>query len=307
MSNHQPTNRIYAPIEQGDDLQQGDVLLPTKELREVFTEVHQHFLDDKYKAFLVLTQTCDLVRNRGFDPCKSQYINLAVVRPIEDVLFALLDVVCEPVKLNKKRIKGFYTSQSKNSAERLLGRIINQNEDAMGIFYLPPDTSVKIAYHSVALLQVNIALRSKEHYGTCVDARRGRLDPVYRDRLGWIIGNLFSRIATDDVSNKQKGSFIKSFLGPSDYIEKPPKWTPKESIDYVKKTVIDARKMGDDEIISILTEHKPEPPIEIALRQVMVTVSEATGGITEETAKNIEDRLRSDDIFKAVLKGSPGK
>jgi len=41
----------YAEILEGSDLQQGDVLQPTDELRGLFGEVHKHFCDPKYLAF----------------------------------------------------------------------------------------------------------------------------------------------------------------------------------------------------------------------------------------------------------------
>lgn len=297
-------HHIYWPAINTSDLQQGDILLPTEELSEVFGQVHKDFADDKYNAFLVLTQTCDLVRNRGPEPCKSQYVNLAAVRPLEHVLHALLDVICEPVKLRKKRVNGAYILDTRNSAERLLGRIVNQNEESLGIFYLPPHAEVGIAYHSVALLQVSIALRAEDYYSVCVGARRGRLTEVYRDRLGWIVGNLFSRIATDDVSRKHREDFVKCFLYPSEYIENPPEWVPRASVASVNRAAVDIRKMGRDEIISMLKAHKPDAPLEVAIERVVQAVREAAGEVRHEVTANIAQQLRNDDVFKQAVRPS---
>ncbi|MEJ2704777.1 MAG: hypothetical protein P8Z79_20265, partial [Sedimentisphaerales bacterium] len=118
--------------------------------------------------------------------CKSRYINLAVIRPLEDMLWNFLDKICERVKICNNEIEGSYVLESKQKAHQLLQRIINQNEQALGVFYLHPDGVVGIAEHSVALLQVSIALRAQEHYDTLVNARRGRLADPFRNKLGEI-------------------------------------------------------------------------------------------------------------------------
>jgi len=87
----------YERIEKDDSpLMQGDVLWPSAELRCLFKEVHPHFCDPKYIAFIITTQSCDLVRRNG-RPCKADYINLAVIRDLESCLSQFLDAVCEKV------------------------------------------------------------------------------------------------------------------------------------------------------------------------------------------------------------------
>ena len=62
---------------------QGDILKITEEIKTVLTEVHPYFLNDQYKYFMVLTQSCDLVRRNG-SKCKTPYITLAAVRNFSD-------------------------------------------------------------------------------------------------------------------------------------------------------------------------------------------------------------------------------
>ena len=187
-----PVHFTYAPIDESEPaICQGDILRPTRALGSLFTEVHPHFDNSKYTAFLVLTQTCDLVR-RDRKPCRSRYINLAVVRPLKDVLLALLDRECERAKVGEKLLDGVYASESQFRGVQLLQRIVNQNAQAEGLFYLHGDAAVEILFPSVALLQVSVAVRAWEHYDTLV-AAPGRLKPEFRSKLGWLIGNLFSR------------------------------------------------------------------------------------------------------------------
>ena len=69
------------------ELMQGDVLRRTSELVAILQQFHPHYASHPdYKCFMVLTQSCDLVRRNG-DPPSSPYITLAAVRPVEEVLW----------------------------------------------------------------------------------------------------------------------------------------------------------------------------------------------------------------------------
>lgn len=73
----------YSKTPNKDSLCQGDVLEITPALREVLEEVHPYFTKEQYRYYMVLTQSCDLVRREG-NRCKSAYITLAVVRSFDD-------------------------------------------------------------------------------------------------------------------------------------------------------------------------------------------------------------------------------
>ena len=76
-----PSHWTYTDCCPEDDLEQGDIILPTEQLKSLFARVHQHFCDPKYVGFVVLTQSCDLVR-RDDGVCKAKHITLAVVREL---------------------------------------------------------------------------------------------------------------------------------------------------------------------------------------------------------------------------------
>lgn len=92
-----PTHWTYDHFETEEDLRQGDILEPSTSLRDVLREVHPHFLDPQYTAFLITTQTCDLVRRGKPRTCSTGYVNIVVVRSIEDVLHDLISHRCKPV------------------------------------------------------------------------------------------------------------------------------------------------------------------------------------------------------------------
>lgn len=190
-----PTHWTYDALRDDPSLAQGDIIEPTDELRSVFQQVHEHFQDEKYVAFIVLTQSCDLVRR---PECSAQHITLGVVRELSSVAEDFLKVACPT------GFPGVYNASQKLDAKKLFSRLLNQNEQSIGLFYLHPDADVGIAVPSVAILRVSIALRST-HYPILVSSRRGRLKPEFQAKLGWLLGNLFSRIGTTDWSEQPNG------------------------------------------------------------------------------------------------------
>ena len=273
MNSLEPIHFTYESFDKESDLYQGDILEPTEELRSIFREVHKHFLDEKYRAFLVLTQTCDLVRRNG-EGCRSRYVNLAVVRPLEDVLLTFLDKICEKAQIKEIPISGIYLTETKNKAKQLLERIFNQNEQALGLFYLHPDTAVKIAEDSLALLQVSIALRSQEHYDAMVRARCGRLKAEFRDKLGWLIGNLFSRVATQDLPREKINDLTDRFLKPVDASFSAPRWISKQNVAEANKAGVEVEGLDPDKIVAVLKRHEPQPPKKIAIECAVKIVTE---------------------------------
>ncbi len=181
----------------GGELAQGDILLPNDRLRAALEQVHGWFVDPKYLGFLVLSQSCDLIRREG-EPCKTPYITIAAIRPLRQVLLQLLRQQCTCIS------DRYFLSSEKGKASDFLTRIINQNETALGLFYLHPEAKVGIAEESVALLRVSIALRSREHYDTLLSARTGGLQAEFVNKLGWLCGNLFSRVGVTDWTESQE-------------------------------------------------------------------------------------------------------
>jgi hypothetical protein len=172
-----PTHWTYENFDSSADLYQGDIIARTEPLLRVLGAVHRHFCDEKYLAFLVTTQTCDLVLRKR-QRCKAKHINLAVIRSLEDLIPGLLEEECGSA------FKGVYRLEAEDEARKLLARILNQNEQAHGIFYLHPDADVRIAVPAVSLLRVSIALRAADHYAELRQARCGRLSIEYRNKLG---------------------------------------------------------------------------------------------------------------------------
>jgi len=298
-----PVHLTYRAIADNDtDLKQGDIIEPAEGLRNLMREVHPHFNDDKYVAFLVLTQTCDLVRRDG-KLCKSRYINLAVVRPLRDVLIPFLDRACGTITIGGITAEGIYVDNVKFKAEQLLHHIFNQNAQAEGLFYLHPDAAVRIAEPSVALLQVSVAVRSQEHYQTLLAARMGGLQEQFQSKLGWLIGNLFARVATQDLAPTTRKRLVMDFLGRTgSFGENSPRWVSKEQVRLADKANVDISDMPRHEIVTVLNQHKPALPRDIALERVTLVLRESLAAVTPEQIEAVKARLAADAVFESACR-----
>lgn len=173
-------------------LSQGDILKRTDGLNAALAEANPYFhAKQDYEFFLVLTQTCDLVVDRGVgDSCKARYVNLAPVRSLEYVLGRFVS------DLSKVRSKQpVLQEKQRQKVHDFLHRLFNNNEQ--GYFYLEAD-GVEILRDSVAILNLQVALKASHHYATCLDAKINELTPPFQAKVGWLIGQQYSRVATDD-------------------------------------------------------------------------------------------------------------
>ena len=259
-----PTHWTYTTFNHEDGLYQGDIVA-REPLLEVLNDVHEHFCDPKYLAFIVLTQTCDLVVRKKF-ACKAKHICLAVIRPLSALMPGLLEEMC-----NSPRA-GVFSKDRREEAEQFMHRVLNQNEQSHGWVYLHPDGDVGIGEPAVAMLRISISLRAKEHYEVIRKARCGRLDTEYRNKLGWLKGNLYSRIDTTDWGEKDSGdaeerAIIKDLLD-APIGGRPPLWVPSVWIEEAKKKKVLLRDCPPDQIDKILRENAPKPPLELALVEV---------------------------------------
>ncbi len=267
---------------------QGDILARTDELVELLGKVHAHFQKEKYLGFLVVTQSCDLVR-RGGD-CKTSYVSIAVIRSLHPFLDSLFK------EFGNEHFPDVCAQERKQSAQQLVERILNQNEWSLGLFYLHPDADAGVAEASVALLRVSIALLD-EHYPLLVRARRGRLRPEFSNKLGWLVGNLYSRIATPDWSDSPNPAEFNSLQ--EELVSKGGRrqWLPKRLIENAIKQNLHAENLAGADAAKRIQQVAPKSSKKLALERV----SEIAKGVLGETSKaaidQIAKRLENDPEF----------
>jgi hypothetical protein len=293
-----PTHWTYDSFRPDDNLYQGDILEPTEDLRSILRQVHPHFLDPKYTAFIVITQSCDLVIRKGHVDTK--YLCIAVIRPLEAVLHDFLSFACNEVA------KGVYLKETKGDALRLLERVFNQNENALGLFYLHVDSDGGISIPSVALLRVTVTLRA-DHYETLRKARRGRLGPEFRSKLGWLIGNLYARVGTQDWSDpeerkKELEILIRQFIDADE--EYAPLWVPRSWVTAAREQGVKLEEFPKEQISALLEKYKPPAAKDQAVEHVQRVIREILTNIDDNTLKRIKNRLINDQSFSKAIKSA---
>lgn len=194
------------------NLEQGDLLRRTPEIDSLLETVHPHYHQKTdYRYLLVLTQTCDLVRRAG-EVCKTRYISLAAVRPLEVVIGRELS---KHQRSSVERKGNFCDEASKVHLRQFLSKLLNNNQS--NFFYLEAEPEVGLSEAHCAFLTLSVAVKAEQHYQTCLDARILRLRESFQHKLGWLTGNMYSRVGTEDwvpntKTNAEFSEYVESLL-----------------------------------------------------------------------------------------------
>jgi hypothetical protein len=282
-----PSHWTYDSFEPSDHLRQGDLLRRTGELLSVLSQVHNFFCDERYLLFAILTQTCDLVRRSG--RCKAEHIQLAVIRELEPLLPRMLEERCGV------GVPLVFKKESRYSAQQSLQKILNQNDQARGLFYLHPDADAGVATPSVIMLRISIALK-REHYELLLSARCGRLRTEYSNKLGWLSGNLYSRIATPDWEDQQNNKEASAKLA-RDYLARVASdemWVPSAWVEAAKAAGVETMEISAQDFLVHVREHAQPEPLDLVLRSAENILRVI---VTERLADAIKVHLSSTDAL----------
>jgi hypothetical protein len=152
----------------------------------------------------------------------------------------------------------------------------------------------------VVLLRVSIALR-REHYQMLQQCRCGRLGAEYAAKLGWLTGNLYSRVATPDweeqekdasASAKQAQSLLRRISRPSD--ENCENWVPAKWVRAAQEKNVDLNNIPVERFRSTLAEHAPPDLLAVVLDSVRRV---GNGVVADKPCDEIGDRLAKHDGF----------
>jgi hypothetical protein len=196
----------YDPDLSRTELMQGDVLKRTPRLNELLKTVHPHFdQHPKNRYFLILTQSCDLVRRQG-GQCKAPYISLAPVRSLDLVLDRQL---AQSSLAEVKAELPVVTARNKQKLSDFLHRLFNNNEPSY--FYLDSQET-PLETDCVAFLNLSIAIKADLHFRTCLDAKIVQLNNTFQAKLGWLVGQMYSRVGTPDWESEALSAKVRDTL-----------------------------------------------------------------------------------------------
>lgn len=273
-----PANANGAPeffkTEPAQFLEQGD-LIPRSApvIDQVLRQYHSYHVEKAAnEMFAVLTQSCDLVKHGGSP--KARYIALAPLRPLRLILNReFKDFLVETPG-------GLYVLGSTETQGRyndFLEKLINNNDSRY--FFVPQRPDLKISEDMCVMLPLSMSIRV-EHYDACLAGRVAQITDLFQAKLGWLLGQQFSRVGTPDwtpdgLSNKVKSVSERSLSWLPDHQflqlksairkfenENPEKELDEETFAEMRKALKNKRDLMISALIDVLVRSGklPEPP-----------------------------------------------
>jgi hypothetical protein len=287
------------------NLSQGDVIAKSDAVIHRIGQAHQYYADaPDYTHFMVLTQSCDLVKRQG--DFKAPYITIAAAKPFSGTIGQFFEQ-------QSKNVKGaefsFHSSSLIGKAKQLIERHVNNTEPEF--FFLPKSGHPSIPEDIVVFLRLTIALR-KEHYDALAQAKIAELADVFQAKLGWLKGNIYSRVATPDLEDRGlnaaevKAGFYDQYI-PRDKTV----WLSALQAELLRKIVSNKRReldrdLSSDEVLKIIEDEIPED-IEIIANNIVdrLKKNKLLEG-DEEAEKKFARVISNEPSLKSLVKSLGG-
>lgn len=285
------------------DLQQGDLLNRSDELEKVLEEFHPYFAKhDDYVGLMVLTQSCDLARHGG-GKCKSRYITLAAVRPVETAISRELG---KHQRSSVEKNGNLCSAKKQHWMKDFLVKLLNNNIPEY--FYLAEDPEIGLQRACVAFLQLAIPIKAN-HYKVCLDARISQLKEIFQAKLGWLVGNMYSRVGTPDWVPIQKpkkdfDNFVEETLNSMCL------WVDDGILERLKKELQQRRKdeggsynFAEDELLDLIREYakEKETRMERVIDVILQSTKETIPTISGDDAEKLRRQLTYNEEVRRFL------
>ena len=279
---------IYQNSPPLDTLEQGDILQKSPALEALLAKYHPHYAqhpDNKF--FTVLTQSCDLVPRAG--GCSARYISLAPVRPLKTVLKREFDGKLENVGLGAQP---FATHRVRNAFEQFLQRLFNNNEPPF--FYYEAAHTRGIYEEMCAMLALPISLKP-EHYTTLVEAKLAGIADVFQAKLGWLLGQMYSRVGTPDIEPAMMVQKIKT------YTESVAVWLEESDAKALRGLVVEYGAQPSALELSAMIGKIPKRKVQIINAVLDVAAAEGIFAAVSPERRRLRRALENDPVFSALF------
>lgn len=281
----------YSSTDQSS-LKQGDILCKSNEILQILEEVHPHYLREDYRYFLVLTQSCDLVRRNG-KKCKAPYITIAAIRPLD---LLIKREIAKHQKTDLEKNNGICNIDRKNSLAQFMERLLNNNMP--DYFYLHDDAAFDFTEKMVAFLRLSIAIKSNLHYEACRNSKILELTDAFKAKLGWLVGQMYSRVGTPDWAPTcvTKEGF-RSSIGK--LLDENIVWIDKKGINKLRSEYSEEiSSKSPTEIQELASSIKIEKDRDVFLNRIRKILDDS-GFIDDEAKTNkIVTRINNDPLIK---------
>ena len=268
------------------DLQQGDVI-ERKKLESEGAIAEFAALPTNAAFMVVLTQSCDLVGSH----IKTDYIALAPAVPLKAIVGKK---IAESQTLEIAQRAGVCGQNKRSKLVEFLAKLLNNNDPQH--FYLHKEHQFSLEEPMCTLLRTPAILRAESYYSRLINTRVLALSEEFRAKLGWMVGSIYGRIATQDWPKKDALAMIDSILTDACGWE-----------DHERLRIAD-RKLKSGESVptekAALNEFIRNIDIPTKQEQILNRVRDALTQIDlsdkdkSEIAKELCDTLEADAVFK---------
>lgn len=278
-----------------NSLRQGDLLLRTARVRQALDEGHKHYATQPdYTHFVVLTQSCDLAI-RGSSPFRAPYITICAAKPLsaylEKKLKGVFADIAGPLRIGRLPMQ--------RAAEAIVNRLISNTSD--DVFFLDAFVAKSIGEPVCAFLQLSVALQAG-HYGALLAAKQAEMTDIFAAKLGWMAGNLYSRVATPDLSEsnpEEAAAFQKRMT--DQILHHETVWLDKRQISAYEKALAAAEVAKGAELTldeaKTLADTCPKPIQELS-SAVMAELAQVGIQADDKTLNAIKNRLENNNKLR---------
>lgn len=223
-----------------ETLAQGDVIERTAAVDGCFESAHPFGPNaSDHTHLVVVTQSCDLVKNR----MKAPYITLAAAKPFSAAMEGYLE-------REEKSIAGsnfsYYPRKTRDQAIQLVERFLHNTES--DFFFLPEAGHSNVPTDLVVTLRLTVAL-DKKHYEVLANDKIIELADVFRAKLGWLVGDIYSRVATPALEEfEPNASEIKNIFYDKYVRKNDAHWLTSLEAKRLGVVVTEMRRMREEDL-----------------------------------------------------------
>jgi hypothetical protein len=276
-------------------LHQGDILSNSCELSAHLEMGHPEFAPGDYSYLAVLTQSCDLAR-RDKNSADSDYIALAAVCPVD----SFLEREIERRQRTDVEKRGHLLDMShRNSMSNLLERLFNNNEP--DYFYLHQDARIAFPA-SVVMLRLSAVIKASDCYDKCLNSRVLELNDTFKAKLGWLVGNIYSRVGTEDwvpthLTKDQFQQWINRTL------DDTCAWVDKKTLIAITRayTTEQIATMDGNQIIEQARNRRPPSNRKLLLDRLSQLFIDAAG-MDQKLSARLMKLIENDEQIKGFVK-----
>jgi len=274
------------------DLHQGDILRLTDELKSAVGQLHPPNGASDSKYLIVITQCCDLARR---PEVKAQHIALAPVYPLTSTLER--ELAKEQKSLLAQKANVCRRNRKQKLTQFLMHLMNNNNPD---LFYLHDEPGFGLFESCCALLRLSVAIPTGSYYQPCLDARILSLREVWRAKLGWVTGHIYSRVGTPDwapdiVTEERFHALIE------DILTGVCKWVDDEKLAHAEKNPPkDLSSSDTDALRQFIDEAKVQTKRDVILSRFVKAL--VTLGTEVADVEGLCATLRADTTFQQYTK-----